>query len=439
MRMLRAAAPILLTAVHLSAAEPPPTIAVKAGRLIDPAAGTVTPNAVVLVEEGRVTAVGPTSSVVIPAGARVIDLSGMTVLPGLMDCHTHLVGDYVDDKDPLSELKSTSARRAFESVPNARVTLDAGFKTVRDVGTYRAFVDVAMRDAIAKGDFPGPRMFVAGAYLTITGGGGAVTGFAPDVTLPWDLRYGVADGADQVRQRVRDIAAQGVDLIKILATGAFLTHGSDPHAVEYGYDEVRAAVEEAAHKGLKVAAHAHSAYGIKIAVRAGVASIEHGTYLDDEGIRMMKERGTYLVADIYDAEWIRQGAKAGYPEDFANKQPEGDELQRQAFRKAVRAGVKIAFGTDASVYPHGLNARQFAWQVRYGQTPMEAIRSATVSAADLIGRDPDIGTIAPGKRADLIAVAGDPLADVSVLEKVAFVMKDGVVYKGSGSEASPAR
>jgi len=439
MRMLRAAAPILLTAVHLSAAEPPPTIAVKAGRLIDPAAGTVTPNAVVLVEKGRVTAVGPTSSVVIPAGARVIDLSGMTVLPGLMDCHTHLVGDYVDDKDPLSELKSTSARRAFESVPNARVTLDAGFTTVRDVGTYRAFVDVAMRDAIAKGDFPGPRMFVAGAYLTITGGGGAVTGFAPDVTLPWDLRYGVADGADQVRQRVRDIAAQGVDLIKILATGAFLTHGSDPHAVEYGYDEVRAAVEEAAHKGLKVAAHAHSADGIKIAVRAGVASIEHGTYLDDEGIRMMKERGTYLVADIYDAEWIRQGAKAGYPEDFANKQPEGDELQRQAFRKAVRAGVKIAFLTDASVYPHGLNARQFAWQVRYGQTPMEAIRSATVSAADLIGRDPDIGTIAPGKRADLIAVAGDPLADVSVLEKVAFVMKDGVVYKGSGSEASPAR
>jgi len=187
-----------------------------------------------------------------------------------------------------------------------------------------------MRDSIAKGDFPGPRMFVAGAYLTITGGGGAVTGFAPDVTLPWDLRYGVADGADQVRQRVRDIAAQGVDLIKILATGAFLTHGSDPHAVEYGYDEVRAAVEEAAHKGLKVAAHAHSADGIKIAVRAGVASIEHGTYLDDEGIRMMKERGTYLVADIYDAEWIRQGAKAGYP-----------GLREQAARggRAAAAGV----------------------------------------------------------------------------------------------------
>jgi imidazolonepropionase-like amidohydrolase len=437
MRILRAAAPILLAATRLFAAEPSATIAIKAGRLIDPAAGTVTPNAVVLVEKGRVTAVGP--SVAIPAGARVIDLSAMTVLPGLMDCHTHLVGDYVNDKDPLSDLKKSAADRAFESVPNARATLDAGFTTVRDVGTYRAFVDVAMRDAVARGDFPGPRMFVAGAYLTITGGGGAITGFAPDVTLPWDLRFGIADGADQVRQRVRDIAQHGVDVIKILATGAFLTHGSDPHAVEYGYDEVRAAVEEAAHKGLKVAAHAHSADGIKIAVRAGVASIEHGTYLDDEGIRMMKERGTYLVADIYDAEWIRQGAAAGYPEDFANKQPEGDELQRQAFRKAVKAGVKIAFGTDVSNFPHGLNARQFAWQVRYGQTPMEAIRSATVSAADLIGRDPDIGAIAPGKKADLIAVAGDPLADVSVLEKVAFVMKDGVVYKGSGPAAPPAR
>jgi len=437
MRTLRATALLLAAAASARAADSSGIVAVRAGRLIDPASGTVTAGSVVLVEKGRVTAVGP--SVAIPAGARVIDLSGMTVLPGLMDCHTHLVGDYVDDKDPLSELKSSSAARAFESVPNARVTLEAGYTTVRDVGTYRAFVDVAMRDAIAKGYFPGPRMFVAGAYLTITGGGGAVTGFSPDVALPWDLRFGVADGPDQVRQRVRDIAQHGVDVIKVLATGAFLTHGSDPHAVEYTYDEMRAAVEEAGHKGLKVAAHAHSADGIKIAVRAGVASIEHGTYLDDEGIRMMKERGTYLVADIYDAEWIRQGAKTGYPEDFATKQPEGDEIQRQAFRKAAKAGVKIAFGTDASVYPHGLNARQFAWQVKYGQTPMEAIRSATTSAAELIGRDPDIGAIAPGKRADLIAVAGDPLADVSVLEKVAFVMKDGVVYKGPAAEAAPPR
>jgi imidazolonepropionase-like amidohydrolase len=403
-------------------------LAVRAGRLIDPKAGTVVPNAVIVVESGKVKAVG--ASAAIPAGATVIDLSGLTVLPGLIDCHTHLVGDYVNDSDPLTELKESAASRAFESIPNARVTLEAGFTTVRDVGTYRAFVDVAMRDAIAKGYFPGPRMFVAGAYLTITGGGGAMSGdLAPDIGLPWDLRFGVADGVDQVRQRVRDIAQHGVDVIKVLATGAFLAHGSDPHAVEYSYEEIRAAVEEASHKGLKVAAHAHSADGIKNAVRAGVASIEHGTYIDDEGIRLMKERGTYLVADIYDAEYIRQGKAVGIPSDFAAKQPEADEIQRQNFQKAVRAGVRIAFGTDASVYPHGLNARQFAWQVRYGQTPMEAIRSATVSASDLIGRDNGAGSLEPGRWADLIAVKGDPLADVRALESVAFVMKEGKVYK----------
>ncbi|HVQ54399.1 MAG TPA: amidohydrolase family protein [Thermoanaerobaculia bacterium] len=419
---------VLFGLAALATAAEPVVVAVKTGRLIDPKAGTVVPGAVVLVENGRVKAVG--AGLAIPAGAQVIDLSGMTVLPGLIDCHTHLVGDYVNDSDPLTELRESAADRAYESIPNAKATLDAGFTTVRDVGTYRAFVDVAMRDAIAKSYFPGPRMFVAGAYLTITGGGGAMSGgLAPDIGLPWDLRFGVADGVDQVRQRVRDIAQHGVDVIKLLATGAFLAHGSDPHAVEYSYEEIRAAVEEAAHKGLKVAAHAHSTEGIKNAVRAGVASIEHGTYIDDEGLRLMKEKGTYLVADIYDAEYIRQGKAAGIPQDFADKQPEGDEIQRQNFKKAVQMGVKIAFGTDASVYPHGLNARQFAWQVRYGQSPMEAIRSATVNASDLIGRNNDAGSLEPGKWADLIAVQGDPLSDVRVLEKVAFVMKEGKVYK----------
>ena len=426
MRLLRGVV-LFLGVAAAAAAGPPEIIAVKTGRLIDPKAGVVIPGAVVLVENGKIKAVGP--SVAIPAGAKVIDLSTMTVLPGLMDCHTHLVGDYVNDKDPLSDLKRSAADRAFESVPNAKATLDAGFTTVRDVGTYRAFVDVALRNAIARGDFPGPRMFVAGSYLTITGGGGAITGFASDLALPWDLRFGIADGVDQVRQRVRDIAQHDVDLIKVLATGAFLTHGSDPHAVEYTYEEIRAAVEEAAHKGLKVAAHAHSTEGIKIAVKAGVASIEHGTYLDDEGIRLMREHGTYLVADIYDAEWIRQGAAAGYPRDFADKQPEGDEIQRQGFKKAVQAGVKIAFGTDVSNFPHGLNANQFAWQVKYGQTPMEAIRSATVAASDLIGRNNNAGSLEPGKWADLIAVKGDPLTDIRVLENVSFVMKEGKVYK----------
>ncbi len=245
-------------------------VAVRAGRLIDPKSGGVVSGAVILIEGGRIKAVGP--SVEVPAGAKVLDLSALSVLPGLFDCHTHLVGDYSTNQDPLSDLKTTAARRAFESIPNAKLTLEAGFTTVRDVGSYRAFVDVAMRDAIAKGYFPGPRMFVAGAYLTITGGGGTVSGdLAPDIALPWDLRFGIADGVEQVRQRVRDIAQHGVDLIKVIATGAFLAHGSDPRAVEYTFEELRTAVQEAHDRGLKVAAHAHSSEGIKLAVKAGVA------------------------------------------------------------------------------------------------------------------------------------------------------------------------
>ena len=404
-------------------------IAVKAGKLVDTDSGTVKNNVIVLIDssDGRIKAVGP--DIAIPQDAEVIDLSKQTVLPGLIDCHTHLVGN-ANDLDPLAELHKTAAQVAFESLPNARKTLMAGFTTVRDVGTYRALVDVALRDAIARGDVVGPRMYVAGAYITITGGAGALTGFAPDITLPWDLHYGEANSPWEVRQRVRELANQGVDLIKILATGAVLTHGSNPGAEEFTPEELNAAVDEARKFGLRVAAHAHGAQGIKNAIRAGVASIEHGTLLDDEGIQLMKQHGTYLVADIYDDEYIQgEGRRHGEPADFLEHDKNLGEAQRQNFRKAVQAGVKIAFGTDAGVYPHGDNAKQFAWMVKFGQTPMQAIQAATISAADLLGHKDELGSIAEGKRADLIAVDGDPTQDITPLEHVKFVMKDGKVYK----------
>lgn len=404
-------------------------IAVKAGKLVDTESGTVRNDVIVLIDvaDGRIKAVGP--EVAIPKDATIIDLAKRTVLPGLIDCHTHLVGD-ANDLDPLAELRKTAAQKAFESIPNARKTLMAGFTTVRDVGTYRALVDVALRDAIARGDVVGPRMYVAGAYVTITGGAGALTGYAPDITLPWDLHYGEANSPWEVRQRVRQLANQGVDLIKVLATGAVLTHGSNPGAEEFTPEELNAAVDEARKFGLKVAAHAHGAQGIKNAIRAGVASIEHGTLLDDEGIQLMKQHGTYLVADIYDEEFIQgEGRKHGEPADFLEHDKNLGEAQRQNFRKAVQAGVKIAFGTDAGVYPHGDNAKQFAWMVKYGQTPMQAIQAATISAADLLGHKDELGSIVPGKHADLIAVDGDPTQDVTLLEHVKFVMKDGKVYK----------
>jgi imidazolonepropionase-like amidohydrolase len=401
-------------------------VAVKAGRLVDVESGAVLENQIILIRGERIEAVG--AGLAIPSDAKIIDLSRMTVLPGLIDCHTHLVD--VEDVDPLNELKKTSARKAFDSIGNARKTLEAGFTTVRDVGTYRALVDVELRDAIERGDVVGPRMFVAGAYVTITGGAGAVTGFAPDLTLPWDLRYGIANSPDEVRQRIRELATQRVDHIKVLATGAVLTHNSRPGAEDFTPAELEAAVDEARKFGMKVAAHAHGAQGIKNAVRAGVASIEHGSLLDDEGIDLMKQHGTYLVADHYDGDYIaEEAAKRGMPKTFLDKSAQLQGLALENFRKAVRAGVKIAYGTDAAVYPHGRNARDFAYYVRYGLTPMQAIQAATVNAADLIGATANVGSIKAGKYADLIAVAGDPLKDVTVLEHVVLVMKGGKVYK----------
>jgi imidazolonepropionase-like amidohydrolase len=401
--------------------------AIKAGRLIDTEAGIVLTDQVILIRDGKVAEVG--KGLAIPNNAKVIDLSKMTVLPGLIDCHTHLT-DAATEVDPLDELKTTAAEKAFGSIPHARKTLEAGFTTVRDVGTYRAFVDLALRDAINRGIVEGPRMYAVGAYITISGGAGAVTGFAPDITLPWDLKFGQANSPWEVRERIRELANRGVDWIKVLATGAVLTHGSKPVAEEFTPQELNAAVDEARKFGLRVAAHAHGAEGIKNAVRAGVASIEHGTFLDEEGIALMKQHGTYLVADIYNGDYIaEEGKRLGMPEEFLKKNAETTEIQRQNFRKAVQAGVKVAFGTDAAVYPHGWNARQFPYYVKYGLTPIEAVQSATTWAADLLGHSDELGSISPGKRADVIAVAGDPLEDISILEHVRFVMKDGKVYK----------
>jgi imidazolonepropionase-like amidohydrolase len=402
--------------------------AIRAGRLIDPQAGSVLNDQIILVRDNKIEAVGKAPPV--PADAKVINLSEMTVLPGLIDCHTHLADGPTDDGDPFSQLKKTAAQIAYESVPNARTFLRSGFTTVRDVGVYRALNDVAMRDAIAHGYIEGPRMYVAGAYVTIAGGAGAMTGFAPDIMLPWDLRYGEANSPWEVRQKIRQLVHAGADHIKILSSGAVLTHGSNPKSQEFTMEELQAAVDEAAHFGLRVESHAHSPAGIKNAIRAGAASIEHATMIDDEGIALAKEHGTYLDMDIYDEECIQAAGKRGnIPKDFLQHDAELGQLQRDNFRKAVKAGVKISFGTDAGVCPYDQSVKQFAFMVRYGMTPMQAIQSATTSAADLLGHADVVGSIKPGKYADVIAVVGDPLQDISVLEHVQFVMKDGKVYK----------
>jgi imidazolonepropionase-like amidohydrolase len=354
----------------------------------------------------------------------------MTVLPGLIDCHTHVADGASDNGDPLSQLKKTASQVVLESIPNARTMLESGFTTVRDVGVYRALNDIALRDAIAKGYVEGPRMFVAGAYVTITGGAGAMTGFAPDIQLPWDFHYGEANSPWEVRQVIRKLAHDGVDHIKVLSSGAVLTHGSNPKSQEFTPEELQAAVDEASHFGLRVESHAHSAEGIKNAIRAGVASVEHATMIDDEGIALAKAKGTYLDMDIYDEECIQEaGRKGNIPKDFLQHDAELGQIQRDNFRKAVKAGVKMSFGTDAGVCPYDRSVRQFALMVKYGMTPMQAIQAATTSAVDLLGRSDVMGSIKPGRYADVIAVSGDPLQDISVLEHVQFVMKDGKVYK----------
>ena len=400
---------------------------IRAGRLVDTDRGETRRDQLVFVRGDRIEGIRPGSAKV-PGGARLIDLSRYTVTPGLIDCHTHLIGDIT--AHPLVPLERSGAQEAFSGVRNARATLLAGFTTVRDVGTYRAFVDAALRDAIEDGTVIGPRMSVAGAYITVSSGAGELTGMAPDVVLPPDYRFGVANSVPQVREKVRALLNGGADFIKILATGAVLTRGTKPGVSEYTEEELKATVDQAAQYGSHVAAHAHGAEGIKNAVRAGVRSIEHGSLMDDEAIGLMKAGGTYLVADIYNGDYIATtGREQKWPEEYLRKNDETTEAQRAGYRKAVTAGVKIAYGTDSGVYPHGWNARQLPYMVRHGMTPMAAIQSATVVAAELIGWSDRVGSLAPGKYADIIAVEGDALADLASFGKVAFVMKGGTVYK----------
>ncbi len=418
---------VIIACCAFAAIAPAQETAIRAGRLIDPDSGTVLSDQIILIHDSKIERVG--KGLAIPPSAMIVDLSHMTVLPGLIDCHTHLA-DGARTGDPLAQFKKTGAQIALESVPNARAMLESGFTTVRDVGTYRALGDIALRDAINRGDVVGPRLFVAGAYVTISGGAGALTGLAPDIQLPWDLHYGEANSPWEVRKVVRQLAHDGVDHIKVLASGAVLTHGSNPKSLEFTPEELQAAVDEASHFGLRVEAHAHSPEGIKNAIRAGVASVEHATMIDDDGIALAKQHGTYLDMDIYDEECIEEdGRRGAVPKDFLEHDAELGQIQRDNFRKAVAAGTKMAFGTDAGVCAYGTSGKQFAFMVKYGMTPMQAIQAATSNAADLLGHSREIGSLKPGKYADIIAVAGDPLADIRVLENVKFVMKDGKIYK----------
>ena len=407
-------------------------LVIRGADLLDVDAGEVLGDRQVLVANGAVEAVLDAAEPT-PDGARVLDLSGLTILPGLIDCHSHLIGDMEFAGVPATT--TSAAEEAMTGVRNARATIEAGFTTVRDVGTYRAFVDVALRNAIDAGWLAGPRMQCAGAYVTSPGGGGEVTGLALDVTLPADLRFGVVRSPAEARQKVRELVGGGADLIKLIVTGAVLTRGTRPDVVELDEATVRAAVEEAAAHGVFVAAHAHGAEGIKVAIRAGVRSVEHGSLIDDEGIALLADSGTYWVADIYDGDWIEEvGARDGWPAETLEKNRQTTDAQREGFRKAVAAGVRLAYGTDSGVYPHGLNARQLPYLVRYGMTSAEALRSATVVAAELMGWGDRVGRLAPGFAADLVAVAGDPLADVGVLTDVPIVMKGGIVVKDERAE-----
>ena len=416
----------------LFAADPAPArVVLRAARVFDGKSDRAVSPGVVVIEGDRIVAVGPDAAV--PAGARVIELPGATVLPGLIDLHDHLTA--VPENLGYKGLGVSVPRETLYGAANARKTLEAGFTTVRNVGAS-GFSDVALRDAIAEGEIPGPRMLVSGPPLGITGG------HCDENLLPFEFRHraqGVADGPWEARAKVREVVKYGADVVKICASGGVLSHGDLPGTPQYSPDEMKALIEEAHRLGRKVAAHAHGTQSIKEAILAGVDSVEHASLIDDEGIRLAKERGTFLVMDIYNDDYILgMGAKVGMLPESIEKEKKLGQLQRENFQKAVKAGVRIGFGTDGGVYPHGDNAKQFAYMVKFGMTPAQAIRAATSDAAELLGWKDRVGTLEAGRLADVIAVAGDPLADVRALETVGFVMKGGAVVKSQIGPAAPA-
>jgi len=403
-------------------AQAPGRIVIRAGKLLDVRSGKTLLDQAIVIEGDKIVTVGAEAKP--SASDTVIDLHNATVVPGLIDAHTHLTGD---PKDAGYESLGISVpRQALTGARNARITLEAGFTTVRNVGA-EAFTDVALRDAINAGDVPGPRMRVSGPALGITGGHCDNNLLAPEYHSSGD---GVADGVEGVQHKVRENIKYGVDLIKICATGGVLSHGDDPQASQYTLEEMKAIVADAHRLGRKVAAHAHGAQGILWASEAGVDSIEHGSYIDDAAIAEMKKNGTYLVPTLYLADWFLENAERVHvPMEMINKGQVVMPIARKNIAHAFASGVKVAFGTDAAVYPHGLNAREFAVMVKLGLTPLQAIQSATINAADLLGWADKEGAIEPGKWADIIAVDGDPLQDVTALEHVKFVMKGGAVVK----------
>jgi imidazolonepropionase-like amidohydrolase len=405
---------------------PSTEIAIRAGKVLDVRTGKYAADQIIWIEGDRIKAIGNASEIngKLPPTTKILDLSKYTVMPGLIDCHTHLTMTPYDSGP--AGLHVSYPRQALVGARNARVTLEAGFTTVRNVGAS-GYSDIALRDAIKAGDVAGPRMLVSGPPLSITGGHGDENFLAPQFGWSSD---GVADGVDGVTKKVREDIKFGADVIKFMATGGVLSEGDNPALAQYSPEEMKAIVDTAHGLGRKVAAHAHGSTGIKYAVLAGVDSIEHGSYINDEDIELMKQHGTYLVPTVYLEDWLMENVqKLGLTPNMIEKAKLVLPIAQQNLSHAFKSGVKVAFGTDAAVYPHGLNAHEFGKMVDMGLSPLQTIQAATVNASDLLGWTDRVGTLEPGKFADIIAVQGDPLADVHILETVQFVMKGGEVVK----------